>query len=120
MSSGVEVTFRSVTRWYFVKAPLLNVIRKRLNTVNTLRDITREQPSAMRPTRTMTSTMTGEGVRERNRQCALGCSWSGLGFAIGFEVAGAILARVAGLPLIGMVTVLAVATIVLVHAWRHH
>jgi hypothetical protein len=58
--------------------------------------------------------------RGRHHPCPLGCSWSVLGFAIGFNLAGGILAQVAAQPLIAMAVLLAVATVVLVHAWRHH
>jgi hypothetical protein len=88
----------------------MSIGRRRLNImVSTLRDTTRTASVTARA-----------GFRGHHRPCPLGCSWSVVGFAVGFELMGGILAQVAARPLIGMVALLAVATVVLVHAWRHH
>jgi hypothetical protein len=62
------------------------------------------------------------GIRRgaHRRSCPSGCTWSVLLLVIGADAAGVLLSRIAGEPILAVLTFLAVGLAGLVHAWRHH
>lgn len=62
------------------------------------------------------------GIRPKalSASCPSGCTWSVLLLAVGADAAGVVLSRMLEAPGLAVLTFLAVALAVLVHAWRHH